>query len=282
MSCFRLILPFIFSFSLFITFLQLNGQSKNQEAQLFLREIGNDFLIRLNDSTSWILPIKEIGNRYKMEFQHHFEFNPGLLVSSVEEVLRKYNMETKVIVEVESCSKPQVIYSFKTNLSNNKDLIACKLRTLPLNCYTFYFTLISPTGNSSSYYFILSLFLGGCLVLIILIFSLKRNKHLYLGSQTLIELGKYRFNPDLMVLSHHSTEYELSYKENQLLQLFCSSPNVTLKREYLLNQVWGDEGDYIGRTLDVFISKLRKKLLLDNSVRILNIRGIGYRLVLEN
>ena len=85
-----------------------------------------------------------------------------------------------------------------------------------------------------------------------------------------------------MVLSHHSTEYELSYKENQLLQLFCSSPNVTLKREYLLNQVWGDEGDYIGRTLDVFISKLRKKLLLDNSVRIINIRGIGYRLVLEN
>ena len=64
MSCFRLILPFIFSFSLFITFLQLNGQSKNQEAQLFLREIGNDFLIRLNDSTSRILPVKEIGIKW--------------------------------------------------------------------------------------------------------------------------------------------------------------------------------------------------------------------------
>jgi DNA-binding response OmpR family regulator len=48
-----------------------------------------------------------------------------------------------------------------------------------------------------------------------------------------------------------------------------------------LNKVWGDEGDYIGRTLDVFISKLRKKLEADSSIKIVNIRGVGYKLVMD-
>ena len=53
-----------------------------------------------------------------------------------------------------------------------------------------------------------------------------------------------------------------------------------MEREKILATVWGDEGDYVGRTLDVFVSKLRKKLEADANVRIVNIRGVGYRLVL--
>lgn len=57
--------------------------------------------------------------------------------------------------------------------------------------------------------------------------------------------------------------------------------NETLERELLLNAIWSDEGSYIGRTLDVYISKLRKKLECDEKIKILNVRGIGYRLVIE-
>ena len=57
--------------------------------------------------------------------------------------------------------------------------------------------------------------------------------------------------------------------------------NTTVERDVILNMVWGDEGDYVGRTLDVFISKLRKKLEADSSVKIVNIRGVGYKLVTE-
>jgi DNA-binding response OmpR family regulator len=53
----------------------------------------------------------------------------------------------------------------------------------------------------------------------------------------------------------------------------------TVERDYLLRTVWGDEGNYIGRTLDVFISKLRKKLEDDASVKIINVRGVGYKLI---
>ena len=57
--------------------------------------------------------------------------------------------------------------------------------------------------------------------------------------------------------------------------------NETVEKEVILKEVWGDEGDYVGRTLDVFISKLRKKLEADPNVKIVNIRGVGYKLVVE-
>ena len=54
-----------------------------------------------------------------------------------------------------------------------------------------------------------------------------------------------------------------------------------MEREVLLNKVWGDQGDYVGRTLDVFISKLRKKLEADPHVKIVSIRGVGYKMVID-
>jgi DNA-binding response OmpR family regulator len=74
----------------------------------------------------------------------------------------------------------------------------------------------------------------------------------------------------------------LTSKEADLLILLHNSVNTGIEREVILNEVWGDEGDYVGRTLDVFISKLRKKLEGDSSVKIVNIRGVGYKLVLNN
>lgn len=66
-----------------------------------------------------------------------------------------------------------------------------------------------------------------------------------------------------------------------MLDLLYTNLNQTVNREHILQVVWGDEGDYLGRTLDVFISKLRKKLGADSNLKIVNIRGIGYRMVLN-
>lgn len=74
---------------------------------------------------------------------------------------------------------------------------------------------------------------------------------------------------------------ELSGKESELLSLLYNHKNETLERDEILAFVWKDEGAYVGRTLDVFISKLRKKLSADQAIKILNIRGVGYRLVIE-
>jgi DNA-binding response OmpR family regulator len=84
-----------------------------------------------------------------------------------------------------------------------------------------------------------------------------------------------------MVLFLKAKTIELSSKESELLLLLFSHKNKTLEREFLLHVIWGDEGDYVGRTLDVFISKLRKKLEADPSLKIVNIRGVGYRFVVS-
>ena len=84
-----------------------------------------------------------------------------------------------------------------------------------------------------------------------------------------------------MILSLKAQKIELSAKEADLLLLFVQNENETLERAFMLNQIWGDEGDYVGRTLDVFISKLRKKIAADPSLKIVNVRGVGYRFVIS-
>jgi DNA-binding response OmpR family regulator len=97
----------------------------------------------------------------------------------------------------------------------------------------------------------------------------------------LIPIGGYHFDKRNTKLLIEHQKIELTSKEADLLLLLFNAANTTVEREHILNMVWGDEGDYVGRTLDVFISKLRKKLEFDSKVKIVNIRGVGYKLVID-
>ena len=96
----------------------------------------------------------------------------------------------------------------------------------------------------------------------------------------LIPMGSSWFDEKNMVLLFGDNKVELSHKEGELLSLLYASANLPVEREEILKKIWGDDGDYVGRTLDVFISKLRKKLEPENDVKIVNIRGVGYKLLL--
>ncbi|MGB1003537.1 MAG: response regulator transcription factor [Salibacteraceae bacterium] len=71
---------------------------------------------------------------------------------------------------------------------------------------------------------------------------------------------------------------QLTQKEVHILMLFANNPNALLKREYILLQVWKDDGYFVGRSLDVFISKIRKYLKPDETLKISNVHGLGYKL----
>jgi DNA-binding response OmpR family regulator len=94
-------------------------------------------------------------------------------------------------------------------------------------------------------------------------------------------IGDTVFDQKNMTLLHAGEKIELSSKESDLLALLFTNVNRTIEREYMLKVVWGDEGDYVGRTLDVFVSRLRKKLEPDQRVKIVNIRGIGYKFIVN-
>lgn len=95
------------------------------------------------------------------------------------------------------------------------------------------------------------------------------------------ELGEYSFDYNNLILNRGATPIQLTQKEADILKLFCLNRDRTLKREEILTTVWGDDDYFMGRSLDVFISKLRKYLKDDPQVEIINLHGIGFKLVVQ-
>lgn len=93
------------------------------------------------------------------------------------------------------------------------------------------------------------------------------------------DLGKYHFNPKLRQLSHDDQTQTLSPKENELLKMLAEHKNDLLPREQALKRIWGSDTYFNGRSMDVYIAKLRKYLKGDTNIEIVNIHGNGFRLV---
>lgn len=93
-----------------------------------------------------------------------------------------------------------------------------------------------------------------------------------------IQLGSYIFDTENYKLIHSKFEKTLTRKESQILRMLCKFKNQVVPREVILNAVWGQDDYFVGRSLDVFITKLRKYFKEDENVQINNIHGIGFKL----
>lgn len=109
---------------------------------------------------------------------------------------------------------------------------------------------------------------------------LKRNEELHREEVNAeYDLGKYHFNPRLRELTIDGKTQTLSPKENELLKMLSEYKNDLLSREIALKKIWGSDTYFNGRSMDVYIAKLRKYLKEDPSIEIVNIHGNGFRLV---
>jgi len=96
------------------------------------------------------------------------------------------------------------------------------------------------------------------------------------------EIGKYSFDHENMVLQFEESEKTLTRKEAALLKLLCKNKNQLVTRDFALKQIWGSNDYFIGRSMDVFIAKLRKMLSQDSNIVIKNIHGTGFKLEVNN
>ncbi|NVN93943.1 MAG: response regulator transcription factor [Bacteroidetes bacterium] len=94
-------------------------------------------------------------------------------------------------------------------------------------------------------------------------------------------IGSFVFDYTNMTLVSPSTKYNLTRKEVDLLKLLCDNKNLLLKRETALKTIWGDDNYFIGRSMDVFITKLRKYLKEDPNISITNVHGAGFKLEID-
>jgi len=111
---------------------------------------------------------------------------------------------------------------------------------------------------------------------------LKRNEELNKEAENReFDLASYHFNPKLRQLAHDGITQTLSPKENELLKMLAEHMNDLLPREAALKKIWGSDTYFNGRSMDVYIAKLRKYLKDDDKIEIVNIHGNGFRLVVQ-
>ena len=102
----------------------------------------------------------------------------------------------------------------------------------------------------------------------------KKNKE-----NTLYKIGRMQFDSQKQLLTMDDKQIKLTTKESDLLSLLCSHKNEILQRDFALKTVWTDDNYFNARSMDVYITKLRKHLKADDSIEIINIHGKGYKLI---
>jgi Response regulators consisting of a CheY-like receiver domain and a winged-helix DNA-binding domain len=248
--------------------------------EVLLRRIGHEILLQSGDSTSRVLPVKKIAdNEYQLSFEHAFTFQPGSLVNITRSLLGKDPHTSDYIVNVLNCNNSAVYYGYA--ISNNKkdDIITCKGRVQPRACYKINIKF-KPTGiNTAKNRYVLGSLSLLAFVGFVFLRSVKSKKVLPEVQATgTFTLGSVVFDPEGRKLVKDGESIDLTVTETRVLRIFAMSPNEIIERSRLQKEIWEDEGVIVGRSLDMFISKLRKKLELDGNVKILVVRGKGYKL----
>lgn len=106
-----------------------------------------------------------------------------------------------------------------------------------------------------------------------------RNDRLFNKSE--YKIGDYNFNFDKRILLHNNKEQKLTSKEAELLKLLCQKQNELLERSEALKAIWKTDSYFTSRSMDVYIAKLRNYLKADPNIRIVNVHGSGFKLIVE-
>jgi DNA-binding winged helix-turn-helix (wHTH) protein len=249
--------------------------------EVLLRRIGHELLLQSGDSISRVLPVKKIAeNEYQIRFENDFTFQPNFLVNTTRRLLAQDPLARDYVVNVLNCSNGSVAYGYAISENRKDDIITCIGRKQPRACYMINvkFKTLGINTAKSGY------FLGGLSFLAFVGFlflrSAKPRSALPEDVQhtDMITLGSVSFDAQNHKLIINGKTTDLTGTETRVLHIFALSPNETIERSRLQKEIWEDEGVIVGRSLDMFISKLRKKLEPDPNIKIVVIRGKGYKL----
>ncbi|HET9745566.1 MAG TPA: winged helix-turn-helix domain-containing protein [Chitinophagaceae bacterium] len=252
-----------------------------------LRLIGHKLLLSAGDSRSRVLPVKKLsGKEFEIHFEHPVSLEPDSVFNIIHNTTKSSLLPDEYAVDVIQCSDDQVAYSFVNSRVDSNTIVPCLGRTLPERCYyvSISFALAGPPVSEPGYIF-MGAFVGLMLASFVFYFYVKKKKSipasLEVGiatSRSATRLGNYLFVYDQRYLEINKERIDLTDKESKLLHILSSSPNKTIDRERFQKEVWENEGVIVTRSLDVFISRLRKKLEKDSSIRLINVHGKGYKL----
>lgn len=250
--------------------------------EVVMRDIGNKILWSLGDSVSRVMPITSEGATYTISFERPVSVSYDSVIAIVSQELNK-NGITRFVTELKDCRANEVLLAFAFN-SPSDSLTPCIGRHTEPGCLTIE---ITPGRERSAFHatvpFILSGVAGGLLFLSFKSRSGRKRKTAPGNADTghqLWPVGRYMFDATGKTLAIDDLILPLTEKEAKLLILLLENINQALSREMLMAEIWGEDGlIVISRNIDVLVSKLRKKLKHDDSLAIVNIHGVGYKLM---
>ncbi|MGN6421653.1 MAG: winged helix-turn-helix domain-containing protein [Pseudobacter sp.] len=288
--------------------------------KLVIRQIGHQLLLQAGDSSSRILPVEERANReYLLRFSAPFTFLSDTLVETVRRVVEANGLPSNYRVEViQNTPSPEVIYGFQIYKDSIRNIIPCLGRRQEMGFYNLLIMFtetevagIDPFSSGVLTGSIVAILAG---ILFGALYLGRRTKN-KTGTPSVqnastgkavtshgpeniqadpaeeegkleapvspgISIGNLLFLRESQQLVAGSSITILTAKEAKLLEVFAKAQQEVIDRDQLMKEVWEDEGVIVGRSLDMFVSKLRKKLKADPRISILNIHGKGYKLVI--
>ncbi|WP_255496224.1 winged helix-turn-helix domain-containing protein [Mucilaginibacter sp. FT3.2] len=252
--------------------------------EVLLRKIGHELLLQSGDSKSRVLPVKKIAeNEYQIRFENEFTFQTDSLVNTTRRLLANDPLASDYVVNVINSGNSSVAYGYAISKNKKDDIVACIGRKQP-KAYYMINIKFKPTGiiTAKNRYLLGSLpFLA--FVGFIFLRSVKPRRALPDGKYTdMLTLGAVLFDAKNRKLIINGKTIDLTGTETRVLRIFALFPNETIERSRLQKEIWEDEGVIVGRSLDMFISKLRKKLEFDPNINIVVIRGKGYKLEISS
>ena len=255
-----------------------------ERVKLALRDAGNQMLLSNNDSTSLVKPVLMLSDlRYELSFESDLYIEPTTLVQHIKQSIATANLPENYITEVRDCATRDVAYSFQNSYDAVNQIVPCAGRELPLNCYTIQVLFTKDTDHFIAYhhYPLYSLLLVGFIGVGLVYRHQRKPVGAAADDLPFVAIGGFKFYPELQELRLDDSTIALTTKECELLAIFGAQPNTIIKREHLTKTVWEDQGVFVGRSLDTYISKLRKKLSKDPSLSLVNVHGVGYKLEVD-
>src|SRR6185437_7573126 len=268
-----------------LAFVKKSNEYPDKHLEIVLRNIGHQVLLHSKDSTSRVLPITTVNdNTYRISFENSFGFIPDTLMSIVHQQLAKTDWPGDYTVSVNKCDQNQTIFAYEVNTARG-DLKPCRGRIQKKGCYVIEISF--PAKKTFNHGWLLLAFIP--VVFAGLYFARRRNR--ISGSRGLLEekideslsgetecvpgvadhkkVGNFVFFESKGILSLNGEAIELSVKEAKALSILVSNQNDVVGRDLLMKEIWEDDGVVvITRNVDVLISKLRKRLSADPSVKI--------------
>lgn len=273
--------------------MEVSEHQFSERVNLALRHTAHRLLTIAGNRAGAIPPVQQTaGNTWLVRLEQNFSYDSLPMV--LRETFLLHTIKDNYNVAVLACDDETLVLGYTASLLTTGTDIPCGGREQTAGCYNLRVTFTDRDISSpqeTSWWAMCALL---CFVALgygaYRVFKTRNNKPLEKmlndgpgvaapsESTSSLRVGQSTLFVENQKLVTNGVAKDLTYRETKLLQLFCRNANQLLERDLILKSVWEDEGILVGRSVDVFVSRLRKLLKDDELVRIVNVHGVGYRL----